>query len=681
MSFVCYMAVGLIVLFGMEMAFHLQAQALAKFIYSCYKLTCAFLTAVKTNSREDQFMLSSLRDRVRNTRLSRVELSLILILLLFGVPMIVLIPPGAGYDEEDHLVRVWELAKFSLIPGKLSPQDLNYPIVFRDMAYRQQGSAGILDSDFWQTYSRAALDERGFVRREIDTKSVYSPALLLPQAVMMGLAGRLADLPALTVFYLCRLAGLLSYLVLAWLAIGLIPFGKWLLFILAASPMALFQAATLSPDAISNGIGFLFIAECLRLAEVEKIGRRELGGLIILVFLLFLAKLNLLPLILLALLLFTPAKFAEKRTYTFLLAGIAILFLLEVAGWNWIASRNFNALLLDQANPRAQVLHVLGYPLTFLLTVLKDFFRNGFVYFQGWINGYGYYYWTPPALISVFYVLSLGFVFFMESAPQQVNRKLRIILAIVFVAGYILTIVSLYVSFAPVGSDQVFGVQGRYFIPLALPLFLVISSFAWSRKPIVFSSTWTMFFLALALSLNLLGLYFSFHVPCGATFYQTGLCYRPLFKDFPGEVRASDPVSDGLFLTQEFEVTCDGLSEVRVLLRPSRTDDLGITRFILGEASSERPLLDKSIANGPIRVETWYPLRFEPDWHSAGKQYTLEILGTSPVPDHGLQFFLTPQPEFNLGNSYENGELLGEDLVLQYGCTTGLRKIWLIGRP
>ena len=626
-------------------------------------------------------MLSSLRDRVKNARLSRVELALILILLLFGVPMIVLIPPGAGYDEEDHLVRAWELAKFSLAPGKLSPQELNYPIVFRDMAYRQQGSAGILDSDFWQAYGHAALDERGFVRREIDTKSVYSPALLLPQAVMMGLAGRLADLPALTVFSLCRLASLLSYLVLTWLAIRLIPFGKWLLLVLAASPMALFQAATLSPDAISNGIGFLFVAGCLRLAEAEKMSRRELGRLLILVFLLFLAKLNLLPLLLLTLLLFPSSKFTEKRTYAFLLAGIVILFLLEVAGWNWIASKNFDSLLLDQANPTGQVLHILGYPLTFLLTVLKDFIRNGLVYFQGWINGYGYYYWTPPVIVSLFYLLSVGSVVLIESTSGQVKRKLRNVLLLVVLAGYLLTIASLYISFAPVGSDQVSGVQGRYFIVLALPLFLVLSNIPWPRKPILSSFKWTIFFLTAALTFNLLGLYFSFHVSCGSTFYQTGLCQRPLFKDFHNEVRASEPVSDGLFLTQEFEVTCDGLSEVRVLLRPSRADDLGITRFILEEASNERLLLDKSIANGPIRAETWYSLPFEPDWYSAGKQYSLEILGTSPAPDHGLQFFYTPQPEFNLGNSYENGELLKEDIILQYGCITGLRKIWLRGRP
>ena len=79
------------------------------------------------------------------------------------------------------------------------------------------------------------------------------------------------------------------------MAIRLIPFGKWILLVLALSPTALFQAATISPDAISNGIGFLFIAGSLWAAERKEIGWRETGSLVVLIFLLFLAKLNLIP--------------------------------------------------------------------------------------------------------------------------------------------------------------------------------------------------------------------------------------------------------------------------------------------------------------------------------------------------------------------------------------------------
>ena len=622
-------------------------------------------------------MLASLR----NAPVSRTEIWLLLILLLFGVPMILLIPPGAGYDEEDHLVRVWELSAFTFVPGQLSPQELKYPIVFRDFAYRQQGSTGIIDSDFWQSYRGAALYERGFVRREIDTKSVYSPALLFPQAVAMRIFGRSAGLPALTVFYLCRLAGLLSYLLLTWSAVRLMPFGKWILLALAVSPIALFQAATLSPDAISNGIGFLFIAGCLNLTESKPISWKETGSLVFLIFLLLLAKLNFVPLLLLPFLLLRPSQYTSKLQYAALLASTFFLFLVEVAAWNWIASRNFDSLLSDEANPQAQVLHILTHPFAFLQTLARDFFSNGWTYFQSWINGYGYYYWTPPQLVAVFFLLSLIFAVLLDSTVRQVDKRHRVVFILVFVAGYITTIASLYISFAPVGAEQVFGVQGRYFVPLALLLFLVLASFSSKWKNFPPSSGWIVAFLLTALSLNLLGIFFSFHVPCGSTFYQTGLCYRPLSRDFPNEVRPSQPVSDGISYSQEFRAACSGLAEIRLLVRPSATSDTGMTRFLLENEAGTQTLLDTSVANEQVQAETWYPLRFEPDWNSAGQHYVLHILGMDVSPEQGLQVLFTPQPEFNLGNSYENGQPLEDDLVLQYGCATGLRKIWLTGMP
>jgi hypothetical protein len=510
---------------------------------------------------------------------------------------------------------------------------------------------------------------------------VYSPALLLPQAVAMGLFGRLANLPALSAFYLCRLAGLLSYLVLAWLAVRQIPFGKWILLVLAVSPMALFQAATLTPDAISNGIGFLFIAGCLRLAQCQELGWSDVKNLILLIFLLFLAKLNLVPLVLLPFLLIPPAGFESRKLYVSLLAIAFALFLLEVAGWNWIASRNFNSLLLDEAHPNAQLLHMIGNPFAFLQTVLKDLWTNGMLYIQGWINGYGYYYWTPPQIVSFFFVVSQIAAIWMDSTAGKVDKKHRLIFLLVFMVGYVATIASLYISYTPVGADQVFGVQGRYFIPLALPPLLILASFPWRRTPALPSAKWGNILLVSTLSLNLLGIFLSFHVPCGSTFYQTGLCYRPLFKDFPSEVRASEPISNGKSLTQEIRVACDGLSEVRVLVRRSQAAAQGTTHFLLEDLSSTQVLLDTSIANDQIRAEDWLPIRFEPDWDSAGKQYRLEISSRNGSPDQGLQLFYTPQSEFNLGNSYENGQALEQDLLLQYGCVAGLRKLWMTGKP
>jgi uncharacterized membrane protein len=624
---------------------------------------------------------SSSRTGTKNAQLVKVEILFILLLLIFGVPMAVLIPPGAGYDEEDHLVRVWELSGFSFLPGQLSPRELQYPILFRDFAYRQQGSSGIIDSEFWQRYARASLYEDGFVRREIDTKSVYSPALLLPQAITMRVLGRTEALPALIAFYASRLASLLSYLVLVWLAIRWMPFGKWILLVLALSPIALFQAATLTPDAISNGLGFLFIAGNLRAAKLEKLDWKQVGTLILLVFLLFLTKLNLLPLILLPLLIVPPSKFTARGTYASLLITIVVFFLIEVVGWNVIAAARSAPLLANEADPGAQLAYMAGHPFAFLQTLFKDFMTNGLMYFQGWVNGYGYYYWSPPQVVSMFFLLGLGFVLLFDSTREQVNRKFHIAFILVFIAGYLATIISLYATFTPVGADQVLGVQGRYFIPLALPLFLTLASFSWMRKLPAPSSTWAVAFLGTALSLNLLGIWLSFHVPCGSTFYQTGLCYRPLVRDFPDDVSASPSLVEAVSLTQELKVACDGLTELRVLASSSAPGDRGSTRFLLMDSMTDRTLFDTSIRNDEFSAENWYSVGFEPDWESAGKQYTLTIFGVDSTPEQGLKLLYTVQSEFDLGNLYQGKQLMQQDIVLQYGCAAGLRKIWLTGGP
>ena len=625
-------------------------------------------------------MFSTLESRMKNSHLSRVEISFLLLLLIFGVPMVLLIPPGAGYDEEDHLVRVWELSAFSFIPGQLSAQEMKYPTMFRDLAYRQQASSGIIEIDFWQKYARTPLYEHGFVHHEIKTKSVYSPALLLPQAIALRLLGRNAHVPALPLFYACRFASLLSYLILIWRAIRWIPFGKWILMVLAVSPMALFQAATITPDAISNGIGFLFIAGILKLAGSKEIGWREYGTLVSLIFLLFLAKVNLTALILLPFLLILPARFAQKRIFVLLLATTAILFLIEVAGWNIIATKFTNALLANDANAGAQLRYILDHPFVFPTILLKDPFINGLAYLQGWINGYGYFFWTPPQIVSIFFLLSVGAVLFIDSIREQVSRKHRLIFILVFLAGYLATAVPLYLTFTTVGLNQLLGVQGRYFIPLALLPVLTLASFL-VPKNFTLSSNWIISFLAIALTLNIAGIILAFYVPCGTTFYQTGLCYQPLYKDFSNETRLSPPISNETSLTQEINVTCNGFAELRVLLPASKPDNQGTTHFLLQESSTDQTLLDSTVVNGQISADAWYPLSFDPDWQSAGKEYALKIFSTNTSPGHGLQLLYTPQSEFNLGNLYENGRIQKEDLVLQYGCITGLRKIWLTGKP
>ena len=260
--------------------------------------------------------------------------------------------------------------------------------------------------------------------------------------------------------------------------------------------------------------------DALSVAASKEIGWRECGYLILLIFLLFLAKLNLIPLILLPFLLISPSQFTKKGTYTFLLAAAVILFVIEVVGWNMITSTRLEPLLANEANLTAQLLYILGHPLIFLQAIINDFITNGLVYFQGWINGYGYYYWTPPQIISLFFLLSLGAALLIASTSEQISKKFRIIFILVFVTSYLATIVSLYLTFTPVGSDRVFGVQGRYFIPLVLLLSLLLSSLLSTKKLAISSPKWVEAFSQLRYLLILRELSFRFMSHVGQHFIK-----------------------------------------------------------------------------------------------------------------------------------------------------------------
>ena len=113
-------------------------------------------------------------------------------------------------------------------------------------------------------------------------------------------------------------------------------------------------------------------------------------------------------------------------------------------------------------------------------------------------------YCTPPKIVFIFFLLSLGAVLLIDSTREQMNRKYRLVFILVFLAGYLATAVPLYLTFTTVGLNQLLGVQGRYFIPLALLPVLILASLL-VTKQITVSSNWAIVFLTMALSVNILG--------------------------------------------------------------------------------------------------------------------------------------------------------------------------------
>lgn len=602
-----------------------------------------------------------------NGQMRWAEIYLIIALLVFGIIACFLLPVLGGYDEEHHLMRVWELSSFAFLPNEKLGNDLPFPRVYWDLSYRRQLIVRTVESDFWEKYGSLPLDAYDYIY-SIKTRSVFAPPLLFPQALAMRYLGRSLQLPALIVFYACRLIGLFSYILLSWLAVRFIPYGKWVLAILASSPVAILQASTISADTISNGIAFLFIGGSLSIARQKTLRRKDWAFLIFLFFILFLGKINIIPLALLPFLILRRSQFKLRHGYIILLTVTIGLFFIEVVGWNLLAySRYHDA--LEGADPLGQVRFILGNLVEFMI-IMIGYLRINFIdNIYNWAAIYPFNYWPVPIWTFHLFFIALFITLLIKDDNSEIEVRTRISLIIVFVLAYLGTVISLYLTYTPVGNDGVRGVQGRYFVAIMPLLFLALANFS-IPKLIRIPVFLPVLLGGMSLALYVIGMYLSYHVPCGSQYYQPGLCYQPSYKNWDPNDFYSDPVSEQLSITQEIVPECDGMTEIRFWIDASAADPDGMTEFTLMDMDQSRIVASEIIPNPELPSKSWYTMKFPPDWESDGRQYNLEIRGHEKG-DTGPRIAYLSSGVYLDGNLYENYKLLMRDIVFQIGCTSG----------
>jgi uncharacterized membrane protein len=608
-------------------------------------------------------------------KFSGPEIFVILVLLTLGVTSSFTVPLSAGYDEETHFIRAWEMAHLYFIPNEQLGSQLPFPAIYWELSYRRQPIVQAVEPGFWSKYAGLKMDAHDYMYANVETRSVYSPVLLLPQALTIRYLGLSRQLPALTVYYACRIIGLLTYLLLGWLAVRFIPFGKWLLAILITAPMALFQASTISADTISNGIGFLFIGGALALSIKKEIIWKEWGLLAILIALLFLAKVNLVFLVLLPFLVNSPSKFKMKYGYLFLGFTSAILFLIEVGGWNILAYSRFTR-ALEGADPTGQLLFILSAPVLFLKIISLDVWNNSLAYLQGWVGVYGYNYWPVPGLTYLLFPLAVIASLKGDQATPYPDKRTRIVMVALFAVGFLLTIASLYIAFTPVKSLVVAGVQGRYFTPVMPLLFLALFDLPILTKIRIPIAVPVSFALA-GLALYVGGLILSYQVTCGSQFYRFELCSQPQYKNWAPEAASSPALSPSLTLTQEIVPACNGMEEMRVWVNSTGSDPTGTITLKLRAPTEQKDIVDRTFTNSKITGDGWLTVTFNPEWQSDNRLYILTLQGSSA---DGIQVAYSLRPEYLTGKLFENNTAIGQDVIFQYGCLAGLQKLWLKGK-
>ncbi len=615
-----------------------------------------------------------------STALQKPENIFLIIALLLGVGMCFLIPPGAGFDEVTHMARVWEISSGTLIPNQRLGKGPYLPLAFTEVAYRNRFFNTPLESDYWAKFANKRINWNVFT--DHITRAVYFPLMYMPQAFVVGLLGRVLDAPVLWMYSLSRLINVFIYALLGYFAIRVVPFGKWLLALMALTPMAIFQAGTISSDPFSDGASLLFIGWVLALAwRGCTLSWKQTGITLGVTALLLAGKPGTVFLLLLLVLL--PWRETPARRVWVLLGGTAALFALEAVGWNILIYQNYYANVPGYgASP--QLGFILEHPLTFLGTFFNDLWIHGRSYLTEWIGIYAYNTGRVPGLVYPLFGLLIGAVGLLEPAPDQTLtpeglmgptrrwKQIRAVLLITFVFGYLFTVIGMYLTTNRTGSPFIEGVQGRYFL-IVFPLLYLALIGLQPRLAKRFSGRLPLILTAgslLVLGLYMGGVYMTYYVTCGTSYYTSGLCYQPPYRNWAPNAHFSEPVTKDITLSQTFNAVCSPIRSVRVWNGQGMTGAQQSTTITLRDAATGSALAEQSVENSSVEPYSWLEVTVPSVENTVGHPYAIEITSNASDASKALAFGQSERIEYKDGQYLINGQQQQADLLFQYGCKT-----------
>jgi uncharacterized membrane protein len=432
-------------------------------------------------------------------RLMQPDRVFLILGLVFGIAMLLIVPPFQVPDERNLFLRAYQISEAQFVPtwqnnvgGGMLPLSLDQVWKpFQDV----RNNLNI-------TSRRAIIDALGVPLRPdlrgyyaLANCSSYSPVVFLPQAAGIAL-GRLLRWPPLVLMYLGRLANLSVWIGLGYLALRIAPgFGRMLL-LLMLMPMSLFQAASVSPDALTNGLAFLVTAMVFHAVFADKSGHKSpIGWRWLVIFILSSSMLSLtkaayLPLA--GLILLVPARqFGGHKKFAAVLLLVAATSIIPLLLW---ARQTPGLDMATYRGPafvsaRQQLEFLKSHPAALLQIPFYSAQRDGWLVVMSFVGRLG---WLNIQLSPVFVFLYLGVLVLacrpgvdQPPAPNPWRLIAIAILAISAATEAVLLLNDLF--WTSVGAMRVDGLQGRYFIPIA-PAVLMLIHGLWRALPPKFRS-------------------------------------------------------------------------------------------------------------------------------------------------------------------------------------------------
>lgn len=404
----------------------------------------------------------------RAIKTEKIEYIYLSLMIPIGLCYMIFIIPNYPYDEAAHAYRVYELSNGKFITKSNDekkaimkvPQQLIDTMEIKN--YKQLVNNLTLTPDY-KNLVELHPDATGAAPYTIF--SYFSPTIGM-------LIGKTMNLNVLLTYYLARLMSFISFLVITFYAIKIIPFGKIILFIISFNPIWIQQGVSISADTMINAFTLLLLSFVFYLYDKkEKITNKEINIYGILAIFISFMKMVYFPLSALGLLLFNKIKNKKQRRKILIIIILTLIF----AFLNYAIS-NFYTFpksyqLEHGINSIGQIKWILSHPIGYLKVIINTTITNGEFYFYTMMGrNLGNYTIVVPGIAILIYGYICLLSPLLEEKKEQFNTQQKVIITMVIITIYILIETAMYVIWTGIGANIVDGVQGRYFHPILLLL-------------------------------------------------------------------------------------------------------------------------------------------------------------------------------------------------------------------
>lgn len=440
------------------------------------------------------------------------------VLTLFSLVYVFVFTPLSVPDEPHHFYSSYWIA--DLITGQINDQ--GFEVRSADWDQLSNTTSVLVSAENYQR----VLDNFELFQTDDSTMTIDAyrydlgsenlPAKI--PTVLAILIGRALHLGTYPLFYLGRIFNAICFVACAVLAYRITPFGKNVVAALSLLPMTLHLAASFSYDAGIISLGLLLTALVLKaMTSTEAISNKNILSIIVLAAMLAPCKVIYSTIILLALLI-PSARFSSKRTSLLFKAGVLIvpiltILILRIPSISTVANTGQDLDVRGMETGHFYGLSfVLHNPLATAAIFARSILEKGDLYWStalgrslGWFQG--------NIAVPFFFCIPLLLIIIRAAQRDSIDsralsKKMRFAFSAIAGLSFLGCMLTMLIGYTFDTQATIEGVQGRYILPVAMPLILSLRSEHFRSDTDSFPFT--------LLSMALMNIVFLLHIVAGA---------------------------------------------------------------------------------------------------------------------------------------------------------------------